>query len=816
MKIHCSTLVAAATFFALGCVSTSAQEVTGVPGSPSATTTIEGKQLPPPDPKFGGVIKEKASESTPWWPPRVVPPKGAPNVLLIMTDDQGFGAPGTFGGVIPTPSMDRIAQAGLRYTNFHSTSLCSPTRAAIITGRNHHSVGFGVVGEIATGFPGYDSIIPIEKGTIGTILKANGYATSWFGKDHNTPFYQSSQAGPFDQWPNGMGFDYFYGFVGGDASQWQPNLFRNTTAIYPFLNNPGWNLETAMADEAIQYMKQLKEIAPGKPWLVYYVPGATHAPHHPTPEWVKKISDMHLFDEGWNKVREKIFANQKRLGIMPENAKLTPWPKDLPEWDALSFDEKKLFIKQADVYGAYLAYADHEIGRVIQAVEDLGELDNTLIIYIGGDNGASAEGMLNGTPNEFTTFNGVPVPVKDQFLWYPFWGSERTFPHFAAGWAWAMDTPFKWVKQVPSHFGGTAQGVVMSWPGHITDLGAIRRQFHHVIDIVPTILEAAGISQPDTINGVKQLSIEGVSMVYTWDNANAAAPTRHTTQYFEMLGNRAIYQDGWVAATTPVTLPWELSTKTPPDVITGYNWELYNVQEDPTQFNDLATKMPDKLKQMQDLFYTEAKKYNVLPLDNTTLARWNTPRPSLTAGRTVFTYAGELTGTPPSAAPDIKNKSYTITAEVEIPEGGAEGMIVTEGGRFGGYGLFLSKGEFGVGRGKVVFLYNLLDLKRTMWEGPELEAGKHTIVFDFKSAEPGLGKGGTGVLSVDGKEVARNSMEHTTPITFPEDESFDVGQDTRTGVAMVEYRYDVPFRFTGKIDKLTFRLERESQTQGKN
>jgi arylsulfatase A-like enzyme len=540
MKIS-RAILSVAGILVLTCVSASAQQVIGTPGSPSATTTIPGNQLLPPDPKFGGVIDEKASESKPWWPPRVVPPKGAPNVLLIMTDDQGFGAPGTFGGVIPTPTMDRIAQAGLRYTNFHSTSLCSPTRAAIITGRNHHSVGFGVVGGIATGFPGYDSIIPIEKGTIGTILKANGYATSWFGKDHNTPFYQTSQAGPFDQWPNGMGFDYFYGFVGGDASQWQPNLFRNTSAIYPFLNNPGWNLETAMADEATHYIKQLKEIAPGKPWLVYYVPGATHAPHHPTPEWVKKISDMHLFDEGWNKVRETIFANQKRLGIMPENAKLTPWSQGLPEWDSLSWDEKKLFIKQVDIYGACLAYADHEIGRVIQAVEDLGEFDNTLIIYIGGDNGASAEGMLNGTPNEFTTFNGVAVPVRDQFLWYPFWGSERTFPHFAAGWAWAMDTPFKWVKQVASHFGGTAQGVVMSWPGHITDLGGIRRQFHHVIDIVPTILEAAGILQPDTINGIKQIPIEGVSMAYTWDNANAAAPSRHTTQYFEMLGTAIGY-----------------------------------------------------------------------------------------------------------------------------------------------------------------------------------------------------------------------------------------------------------------------------------
>jgi len=743
-----------------------------------------------------------------------VPPKGAPNVLLIMTDDQGFGAPSTFGGVIPTPTMDSIAKEGLRYTNFHSTSLCSPTRAAIITGRNHHSVGFGVVGEISTGFPGYDSIIPIDKGTIGTILKENGYATAWFGKDHNTPSFQSSQAGPFNQWPNGMGFDYFYGFVGGDASQWQPNLFRNTTAIYPFLNNPSWNLETAMADEAIQHIKQLKEIAPDKPWFVYYVPGATHAPHHPTPEWIKKISAMHLFDGGWNKLRETIFTNQKRLGIMPEYAKLTPWPegeKGLPNWDSLGFLEKKLFIKQADIYGAYLAYADNEIGRVIQEVKDLGEFDNTLIIYIGGDNGASAEGMLNGTPNEFTTFNGVAVPVKDQFLWYPFWGSDKTFPHYAAEWAWAMDTPFKWVKQVPSHFGGTAQGMVISWPGHIKDAGGIRRQFSHVIDIVPTILEAAGIPQPDTIDGIKQQPIEGVSMMYTWDEANANAPTQHTTQYFEMLGNRAIYHDGWVAATTPVTLPWELSSAPPPDVITGYNWELYNVKDDPTEYNDLAAKMPDKLKEMEDLFYSEAKKYNVLPLDNTTLARWNTPRPSLTAGQTVFTYSGELTGVPASAAPSILNKSYTITAEVEIPEGGAEGMIVTEGGRFGGYGLFLSKGVAGVRRGKVVFLYNLLDLKRTIWEGPALKVGKHVIVFDFKSDGPGLGKGGTGVLSVDGQEVARNSMEHTTPITFPEDETFDVGEDTRTGVALLRYRYDVPFKFTGKINKLTFKLGPEAK-----
>lgn len=791
--------------------SAGAQQITGTSGSPTATTTLSGKQLPPPDPKFGGEIKQKAADSKPWWAPRVVPPKGAPNVLLIMTDDCGFGAPSTFGGVIPTPALDRIAKNGLRYTNFHSTSLCSPTRAALITGRNHHVAGSGVVGEIATGFPGYNSVIRKECGTIGEILKQNGYATSWFGKNHNTPSYQSTQAGPFDQWPVGMGFEYFYGFVGGDASQWQPNLYRNTTAIYPFEGNPGWNLTTAMADEAIGYMKQIKEIAPEKPFLVYYVPGGTHSPHHPTKEWVKKISDMHLFDEGWNKIRETIFANQKKLGIMPANAKLTDWPNTLPKWDSLDWEQKKLFTKQADVYGAYLAYTDNEIGRVIQAVEDLGQLDNTLVIYISGDNGASPEGMLNGTPNEFTTFNGVPVPVKDQFLWYEFWGSERTFPHFSAGWAWALDTPFQWTKQVASHFGGTAQGVCMSWPGHIKDVGGIRTQFHHMIDIAPTILEATGIAAPETINGIPQRAMDGVSMAYTWEKDTAKAPSKRTTQYFEMLGNRAIYNDGWVACTTPATIPWELSTAAAPDVITGYKWELYNVAEDPTESTNLADKMPEKVKQLQDIFYLEAAKHDVLPLDNSSLARWNAARPNLSGGRTEFTYKGPITGIPASGAPSILNKSYSITADVTIPEGGAEGVIVTEGGRFGGYALLLTKGEFGIGRGKPVFIYNLLDLKRTVWEGPELAPGKHTIRFDYTVDEQGLGKSGKGVLYVDSKEVAKNSMEHGTPVTFPEDETFDIGSDSRTGVALLEHRYEPPFKFTGSIDQVIFRLKPEAK-----
>jgi arylsulfatase len=783
-------------------------QTTGVIGAPNATTTISGNQLPPPDPKFGGVIKMKATDSKPWWPPTVVPPKGAPNILLIMTDDCGYGSPSTFGGVIPTPALDRIAANGLRYTQFHSCALCSPTRAALITGRNHHVAGYGVVGEAATGFTGYDSVIRKECGTVGEILKENGYATAWFGKDHNTPFYKASQAGPFDQWPTGMGFEYFYGFVGGDTSQWEPgNLFRNTTPIHPYLGQEGkWNLTTAMADEAIHYMKQLSEIAPEKPFFVYYVPGGVHAPHHPTKEWVDKISAMHLFDGGWDKLRETIFTNQKRLGLLPANAELTPWPDALQHWDQLDWDAKKLFIKQADVYGAYQAYTDHEIGRVIQEVQDEGKLDNTLIFYISGDNGASAEGTTNGTPNEFATFNAVTVPVKDQFAFYDFWGTDLTYPHFAVGWAWAFDTPFKWVKQVASHFGGTRQGMAISWPGHITDVGGIRTQFSHVNDIAPTILDATGIPMPETINGIKQLPMDGVSMTYTWPKENASVPTKHDTQYFEMLGNRAIYHDGWVACTTPVTIPWELSAKTPPDVITGYSWELYNIQNDFTEDHDLATAMPDKLKEMQKLFYEQAAKFNVLPLDNSTLARFVTPRPSSTAGKTTFTYSGELSGVPAACAPDILDRSYIINAEITVPEGGAEGMIATEGGRFGGYGLFLSKGEMGFGKGHVVFLYNLLGLKRVAWEGPELTPGKHTITFDFEFNGPGLGKGGTGELTVDGNRVATKTLEHTTPIMFPEDETFDVGLDTGTPVSLVEYHYDCPFKFNGMIDKLTYQL----------
>jgi arylsulfatase A-like enzyme len=779
-----------------------AQQITGTLGSPSATTTIDGKQLPPPDPKFGGVIKDVAKDSKSWWPPRVVPPKGAPNVLLIMTDDQGYGVCSTFGGVIPTPAMDRIAKAGLRYTQFHSTALCSPTRAALITGRNHHSVGFGVISEMATGYPGYDSIIEKNSATVGEILREQGYATSWFGKNHNTPTYLYSLAGPFDQWPSGMGFEYFYGFMGGETNQWTPYLFRDHTAIFPWIGKKDYNLITDMADEAIKYLTELNAVAPEKPFLLYYVPGGTHAPHHPTKEWINKISAMHLFDDGWNKLRETIFANQKKLGVIPSGAQLTPWPDSLAKWDTLNPTEKKVFVHQAEIFGAYAAYTDHEIGRVIQAVEDLGKLDNTLIIYISGDNGTSAEGSTVGTVFDLAAIQAINMPVDVQLKFYDVLGSDLTTPHMSVGWTWAFDTPFKWTKQVASFFGGTRQGMCISWPSHIKDAGGIRNQFHHIVDIAPTILEVAGVQAPETVNGIAQKPIEGVSMAYTFDSASA--PSTRETQYFEMLGNRALYHDGWIAATVPPQPPWLLGTAKMPDIMTGYKWELYNITDDYSQNNDLAAKNPDKLKELQALFMDEARKYEVLPLDNSWLERTVAPRPSAIAGRTEFSYSGEVSGVPDGNAPSILGKSYTITADVEIPPKGAEGMLNTLGGRFGGYGLYLLKG-------KPVFTYNLLALERFRWEGPQaLTPGKHTIVFDFKYDGPGMAKGGTGVLSVDGKEVAKKTIPHTVPGVMTIDESFDVGVDTRTGVDDKDYQ--PPFRFTGKLDKLTIKLVEPKRT----
>jgi arylsulfatase A-like enzyme len=758
----------------LCCVAAHAQTINGTPGEPSATQTIDGRYIPSPPLPFGGTINLDATTSKPYWPPTVVPPAGAPNILLIMTDDAGYGVSGTFGGVIPTPAMDRVANAGLRYTEFHSTALCSPTRAALITGRNHHSVGFGVITEQSTGYPGYDSVIGPENATVGEILKENGFSTSWFGKNHNTPSFQYSLSGPFDQWPVGMGFDYFYGFMGGETNQWTPYLFKNTTQVFPWIGKPGYNLTTDMADNAIDYLKQTNASSPDKPFFLYYVPGGTHAPHHPTPEWIEKFKGK--FDMGWNAMRDQIFANQKRLGVIPANTELTAWPDSLPKWDTLAADDKKLFARQAEIYAAYVAYTDHEIGRVIQEVEDEGKLDNTLVIYIEGDNGTSPEGSTLGTPFDLAAIQGINVPVKDQLKFLDVWGSSVTTPHMSVAWAWAFDTPFKWTKEIASQFGGTRQGVAIAWPARIKDAGGIRSQFHHVIDIVPTLLEATGVQAPVMVKGIAQRPIEGVSMAYTWDKANANAPSTRTTQYFEMFGNRAIYHDGWIAATTPPAPPWLMGLGKMPDVVNGYKWELYNLTQDYSENNDIAAQNPDKLRELQELFLVEAAKYNVFPLDNDVLARLLAPRPSATAGRNTFSYSGQVSGIPAGAAPDILAKSYTITAEVDVPAGGAEGMIATLGGRFGGYGLYLLKG-------KPVFLYNLLALERFRWEGQDaLSPGKHTILFDFTYDGPGAGKGGTGVLKVDDKEVSRQQVPHSIPFLATIDETFDVGIDTRSAV----------------------------------
>ena len=796
----------------------SAQQVTGTLGSPSATTTISGKQLPAPEPRFGGVIKHDALQSKPWWAPRIVPPRDAPNILLIITDDAGFAVPSTFGGVIPTPTLDRVANNGLRYNNIHSTALCSPTRAALITGRNHHSAGFGVISEQSTGFPGYNSIIAEDKATIGRILLDNGYSTAWFGKDHNTPAFAASQVGPFDQWPTGMGFEYFYGFVGGDANQWQPNLFRNTTQIYPFEGKPDWNLITGMADDAIDYLYRMDQTMPGKPFFIKYAPGATHAPHHPTKEWVDKISKMHLFDEGYNKLREQIFENQKRLGVIPADTQLEPWPEDvLKSWDKLDPETRKLFIRQVEVFAAYAAYSDHEIGRIIDAIEEMGRLDNTLIIYINGDNGTSAEGGPLGTPNEVAFFNGVnEMPVDVQMKWYDVWGTEETYNHMSAGWSWAFDTPFTWFKQNASKLGGIRQNMAVSWPARIKDKGGLREQFMHIIDVVPTLLEVTGIPAPEMVDGIKQAPIEGTSFAYTFDARNATEKSRHKIQYFEMMGQWALYNEGWLLSTKVNRAPWEAFGAANPDPLNNQVLELYDLTKDFSQSQNIADKHPDKVKEMKELFIAEAKKYQVLPLDASVAARIVAPRPNITAGRTEFVYTHPMVGLPQGDSPFLLNSSYTITADITVPEGGAEGMILTSGGRFAGYGFYLLEG-------KPTFLWNLIDLKRIKWQGPEaLSPGRHTLEFDFKydglgvgtlafNNMSGLGRSGTGTLKVDGKVVQTQTMERTLPMILQWDESFDIGSDTLTGVNDEDYK--PPFPLTARLNKLTLTVDRPKLTE---
>ncbi len=781
-----------------------AQVVTGTPGSPDATFAPNTTVLPAPAIPFSGTITNSAVTSKEAWPPQLAARKGAPNILLIMTDDTGFGAPTTFGGVIPTPALDKVANTGIKFTRFHTTALCSPTRAALLTGRNHHQVGSGVITELSTGFPGYNAIIPKGAATIADVLKHNGYVTSWFGKNHNVPPWEASPTAPYNNWPQGQGFDYFYGFVGGDTSQWQPgNLYRNTTRIQPYLNNPGFNLGTALADEAIGFIRQMHEVTPDRPWFVKYAPGGVHAPHHAPKEWSDRFRGK--FDMGYEKLREQIFANQKKLGVLPPGTKLSPWPKEIPAWDSLSADQKRLFARQMEVFAGYLAYTDYEISRVIDQVEKQGQRDNTLIIYISGDNGGSSEWQLNGTPNEVAYFNGVSTPVEDQLKLLDEWGSPSTYNHMAAGWALATNTPYRWMKQVSTHFGGTRNGVAMSWPARIKDVGGTRNQFHHVVDIYPTILEAVGVPVPTEVNGVKQQPVAGVSMAYLFDKANTNAPSARRTQYFEMFAQRAIYHDGWFANTSLAAPPWDSAAPKPP--IEDYKWELYNIEQDPSQMNDLAAKNPAKLKEMQALFDQEAQANQVYPLDNSTMPRLLARRPGPAAGRTEFVYRGKGIGLTSDAAPSILNRAYTITSEFEVPQGGAKGVIATQGGRFAGWGLYLVDS-------KPVFTWNLLNMHRVKWAAPTaLPPGRHKIEFNFTPDATGapMGRGGVGRLLVNGAVVSEQRMAQTIPFYLQWDEPFDVGEDTGTPVADADYQ--LPFDFTGKLDHVTFKLGQSTLPQ---
>jgi arylsulfatase len=754
--------------------------------------------LPAPPAPFKGQIGLSAKDSKPDFPQPVEAPKGAPNVVLVLLDDVGFGASSAFGGPINTPTLDRLALNGLRYTQFHTTALSSPTRAALLTGRNHHSAHTGVIMEQATGFPGYDSLMGKDTATIAEILKQKGWNTAWFGKNHNVPDWQSSQAGPFDLWPMGLGFEYFYGFVGAETSQWRPAAFEGTKPIEPYLGNPDYNFDYDMADQAIRWVHNQKAVAPNRPFFLYYAPGATHSPHHPRKEWIAKYKGQ--FDQGWDKVREETLARQKKLGLVPANTQLTQRSPGIPAWDSLNAEQKQLFAYMMEIYAGYLSQTDYNVGQVLDAIGQLGQLENTLVVYIVGDNGASAEGMSQGSLNEIAMINGIFEDYKEVLKHKDDLGTWKTHNHYPIGWAHAMNAPMQWTKQIASHYGGTRNGMVISWPARIKDQGGIRSQWHHTIDIVPTILDVTNLQQPSVVNGVAQKPIEGVSMAYTFDNAHA--PSTRRTQYFEMFGNRGIYHDGWVACTTPLLAPWEdrldPSLHLTEDVIGGYKWELYHVAEDFSEAVNLADKYPDKLRELQLLFYAEAARYNVLPLDDTKAGRMDVSvRPSLTRGRNEFIYYGVLTRIPEGAAPDVKNKSFRITAYVVLPKGGEQGVLLTQGGLSAGYALLFRDG-------KPVFHYNLANVAHFNIAAMDaLTPGKHTVVFDFKYDGGDIGKGGTGTLSVDGKQVAEGRINATIPGRFSFDETFDIGEDTGTPVSE---DYDVPFKFTGKIEKVVVSL----------
>jgi len=753
----------------------------------AATSVFAQEVLPRPEAKFQGTIGQTYKDSTPDKIPLIKAPAGAPNVLFIMIDDAGFGDWSTFGGQIPTPNLDRLAQAGLRYTRFHTTALCSPTRAALLTGRNHHSAGTGVITEIGSGYPGYSGQIPKSEAMVSEILRQSGYSTAFFGKNHNIPDWETSVSGPFDRWPTMQGFDHFYGFIGGEANQWQPALYEGNKPVemdVPKGREKDYTLNENLADKAIEYIHQEKSVTPDRPFYIYYAPGATHAPHHVPQAWIAKFKGQ--FDQGWDKYREETYQRQLKMGIIPPETKLTPRPKEIPAWESLTPDDKKIATRLMEVFAAFTAQTDYEVGRVIDSIRDLGQLDNTLIMWEIGDNGASMEGTLSGVFNEMVSLNGQHEETAYIIAHLDQLGGPQAYNHFPVGWAWAMNTPFQWGKQVASHFGGTRNPLVVSWPNRIKDKGGIRSQFHHVIDVAPTLLEAAGVTEPSMVNGVPQRPIEGVSMVYSFDDPKAKG--HRGTQYFEMFANRALYHDGWIAVCRHGRLPWQTVGSFSFDNDT---WEPYNVDQDFSEANDLAAKHPEKLRELQDLFWAEAAKYNVLPLDDRFIERADPRlRPSLLAGRTHFTYFQGAYRIPESSSANIKNKSHVITASVDQP---GDGVLVAAGGVVGGYTLFVKDG-------KPTYEYNWFGQARYRVDSSEkLPDGKSTIRVEFKYDGGGLAKGGTVTMFVNDKKVGEGRVDKTIFGRFSADETFDTGLDTGSPVSE---RYQSPFRFTGTLNKI--------------
>ncbi len=761
----------------------------------SAQPVVDRTVLPIAEPKRPIYTEIDARKAK--MPPRhqVKAPAGAPNVVIVLIDDLGFGAPSTFGGPIRTEALDRLAANGLRYNNFHTTALSSPTRAALKSGRNHHTVNMGFITEMATGFPGATGQIPSSTAPLAETLRLNGYATAAFGKWHETATWEASESGPFDRWPLRQGFDKFYGFIGGETNQWAPYLYDGVAQV-ELPNDPNYHFMTDMTEKARAWIKYQKALTPDKPAFVYFAPGATHAPHHVPKAWIEKWKGR--FDQGWDKLREETLARQIQMGVVPAGTRLAPKPPAIKDWDKLSPDEKRLFTRQAEVFAAFVEYTDHEVGRMLKAFDEVGQADNTLVFYIAGDNGTSGEGGANGMFNEYTYFNGVQEKVEDMLRLLDQWGGPETYPHMAAGWSVAFNAPFGWMKQVPSDFGGTRNGMVVYWPKGIKAKNEVRSQFGHVIDIAPTVLQAIGLPEPKVVNGIRQIPIEGTSLVYSFEDARSRE--RHTTQYFEIAGNRAIYHDGMFARTIH-RAPWEAKARRPLEDTSG--WQLYDVRSDFSLANDLAASNPKKLAELQALFLKEAARYHVLPIDDRVFERLDAAavgRPDLMAGRTSLTLAEGMTGMLEGVFINVKNRSKVVTAEVDVPEGGANGTVIAQGGRFGGWSLYVRDGV-------PAYDYNFLGLQRTsVASSKKLPTGKSELRFEFDYDGGGPAKGGQGRLFVNGEKVAEGRIPATQPGMFSADETADVGIDLGTPVVEA-IGAEAKSRFTGRIPKVTVQVK---------